>query len=133
MIIEKCDPKCIYKLFPKFDRRFRIKGNYMLYVLFDENKPVSCLCIALEGKKYAKIHASYTPSELRKRGYFKMLLKSVVVLYKDKTIKADCLPASFGVFSECGFEFLEKKYCKNYTLYKTIKRSDNNGSSAKGD
>ncbi len=112
----------LHQLFPKFDKRFKLKDNYIIYVLFIDRTPVSCLSFAFEGTNFAKIHACYTPIELRKRGYFKTLLEYVVDIQNDRSIKADCLPASFGVFSELGFEFIEKRHCKGYTLYKTILR-----------
>lgn len=118
--IKEISIKDVYRLFPNFDKRFKLRDNYIIYCLFIESKPVSCLSFAFEGTNFAKIHACYTPKELRKRGYFKILLSNVLSIQTKRTIKADCLPDSFGIFSECGFEFLEKKYCNGYTLYKTI-------------
>lgn len=119
MIIE-CSIQQVHELFPDFDKRFKLKDNYKPYVLFIDGVPVSSLCIALEGKQYAKVHACFTPVRYRRNGYLKKLLVSVLPLYNDKTIKADCFPASFGVFTSCGFKFIGKRYCKDCTLYHTI-------------
>ena len=132
MIIE-CSVQQVHELFPDFDKCFKLNDNYKPYVLFADGIPVSCLCVALEGKKYAKIHACFTPVRYRRNGYLKELLIGVLSLYNDKTVKADCLPASIGVFLSCGFQYSSKRYCNGYTLYHTTKEGDKNGSSSQGD
>ena len=126
-MITECSTKQIYDLFPDFDKRFKLKSNYVPYVLFKDNVPVSCLCVALEGKRYAKIHACFTPVQYRRKGFLKELLQGVLLLYNDKTIKADCFPSSVGVFLSCGFKFTGKRYCKNITLYHTVKEGLTHG------
>lgn len=112
--------KAVYETFPFFDKRFKLKEKYKLYTLYEDNNPRSFLAFCDETKRFAKIHACYTPRELRKHGYFSILLQSVLSMEPDKTIKADCLPDSFGAFQRAGFVFVEKKYCNGYTLYKTV-------------
>lgn len=131
-MIEKITVQDAHLLFPDYDKRFILKEHYDIYALIEKNIPVSCLCVALEGRLYAKIHAAYTPKEYRKHGYFKKLLSNILTMYPDKIFKADCLPSSFGIFIDCGFVFLRKKHCKGYTLYKVERRLDKYGSTEKG-
>ena len=120
-MIKVYNPECVYSIFPDFDKRFKLKPCHLLYVLYVDDIPVSCLAIAKEGKKYIKIHGAFTPVRFRKKGFFTALLEEICLTYSGYCIKADCLCDSIGVFLKCGFQFIRKKYCNNYTLYQTAK------------
>ena len=123
-MIKVYNPEYIYSIFPDFDRRFKLKSYHLLYVLYMNDVPVSCLTVAKEGKKYIKIHGAFTPIRFRRKGFLTVLLKEICLIYSGYYIKADCLCESIGVFLKCGFRFVQKKYCRNYTLYQTVKEPD---------
>lgn len=123
-MIKTYNPEFVYNIFSDFDKRFRLKPDHLLYVLYVDDIPVSCLTVAKEGKKYIKIHGAFTPVRFRRKGFLTALLKEICVMYSGYYIKADCLYDSIGVFLRCGFQFKRKKYCKNYTLYQTIKEPE---------
>lgn len=96
-----------------------IKATYKFFAIIKDDKIKSILGVS-EGKTI-KIHCNYTRLEDRKMGYFTQLLKEVVKIYEGKVITADCLEASKNIYLNNGFQLIESKQYKTFTIYKVKK------------
>lgn len=93
-----------------------IKNRGVYYGLFKDNVLVSIINI-VENKYYIKTHCNYTFPEYRKKGYFTELLKYILKIYNDKTIKADCLVSSYKIYAKLGFNQKKEKQFKKFKIY----------------
>ena len=90
------------------------RGIYYAYL--KDEKIVSIINIT-ENKYYYKLHCNYTLPEYRGKGYFTELLKYILNIYYDKTLKADCLESSYKIYAKLGFNQKKEKQFKKFKIY----------------
>lgn len=107
------------KEFCKGERDLIILDKYQYFGLFRGDVLVSSIGVHITDKK-AKIHAFYTPPDLRGNGYFTLLLQGVIDMMKNtsvKTVFADALEPSKNILSSLGFELIREKQFKRFKIY----------------
>lgn len=90
------------------------RGIYYAYFI---NNQIASIINITENKYYYKMHCNYTFPEYRKKGYFTELLKYILKIYNDKTIKADCLESSYKIYEKLGFKKKNEKQFKKFKIY----------------
>ncbi len=76
---------------------------------------VSFLSLAREGRRL-KVKANSPLPERRRRGLFSELLAHVLAAHEADDVRANCLPASVGVYLRAGFRAVSERRCKNFKL-----------------
>ena len=80
-----------------------------------DGRIVSFLSLAREGR-HLKSKANYTIPEYRRRGLFSELLAHVLAAHEGEDIRANCLPASVGVYLRAGFKVLSERQYKTFKV-----------------
>lgn len=81
-----------------------------------DGRIVSFLSLAREGR-HLKVKANYTLPEYRRRGLFSELLAQVLAAHEGDDVRANCLPASVGIYRRAGFTPVSERQYKNFKVF----------------
>lgn len=98
------------------ERHLPIRPGGVWWTLERDGRIVSFLNAAALSGGAVKLKTNYTVADCRRRGYFGLLLGSVIAAYAGRTLRADCLDTSLSIYLRAGFYIVRERQFKQFHI-----------------